>query len=114
MNVKIVLIGILDRFKERHKCLKEWDQNEKFYEYEEWLNIILEKVLRPNGFDLVGQVAYRGEAFEDIGVLIAEPKKKIKNVMKTIEERIDYAKLIDFLKRNHGDVLEEYFEQEED
>lgn len=71
----------------------EWDQNEKFYEYEKWLNIILEKVLRPNGFDLVGQVAYRGEAFEDIGVLIAEPTKKIKNVT---------------------NVLEEYFEQEED
>jgi hypothetical protein len=47
----------------------EWDGNEKFYSYVEWLEYIIENFLKPWGYTLNGEVRWRGEEFSDIGVI---------------------------------------------
>ena len=47
----------------------EWDMNEKFYSYVEWIQYLIDKILAPNGYYVNGQVAYRGEEFTDFGVI---------------------------------------------
>lgn len=46
-----------------------WDGNEKFYYYVEWLEYLIEHFLGPWGYKLNGQVTWRGEDFDDSGVL---------------------------------------------
>lgn len=47
----------------------EWDGEEKFYNYIEWLEYIIEKVLIPNGYKLNGEVEYYGEEADDKGTI---------------------------------------------
>ncbi len=47
----------------------EWDGGEKFYSYVEWLQYIIENFLKPWGYVLNGTVRWRGENFDDIGVI---------------------------------------------
>ncbi len=47
----------------------EWDGNEKFYDYKEWLEYIIKNYLTPWGLVLNGMVRWRGESFDDIGIL---------------------------------------------
>lgn len=47
----------------------EWDGNEKFYAYVEWLDYIVKKFLTPWGITLSGEVQYRGEEFGDDGTI---------------------------------------------
>lgn len=50
----------------------EWDQGEKFYEYEAWLTYLIEKFLVRWGYEINGTVQYQGEDPEDFGVLVIE------------------------------------------
>lgn len=45
----------------------EWDGNEKFYDYVEWLEYLIEKVFEPNGYKLNGVVKWIGECDDDYG-----------------------------------------------
>ena len=47
----------------------EWDGNEKFYYYVEWLEYIIEHFLKPKGYVLNGAVPYQGEEMDDMGQL---------------------------------------------
>lgn len=47
----------------------EWDGEEKFYNYIEWLEYIIEKILTPNGYKLNGEVEYYGEEADDKGTI---------------------------------------------
>jgi hypothetical protein len=53
----------------------EWDGNEKFYQYEEWLQIIIDQLLLPNTYSLTGEVEFQGEDTEDHGFLFIEENK---------------------------------------
>jgi hypothetical protein len=53
----------------------QWDQGEKFYNYVEWLEYIIDKVLVPNGYKLTGSVQWRGEDFNDIGTIVVKNNK---------------------------------------
>jgi hypothetical protein len=48
----------------------EWDGGEKFYNYIEWINYIIEHFLMPWGYTLNGVVKWRGEDFYDIGTIV--------------------------------------------
>ena len=50
----------------------EWDGGEKFYAYVPWLQYIIEHFLSPEGYVLNGEVEYRGEDFDDRGVICVE------------------------------------------
>ena len=50
----------------------EWDGNEKFYNYIEWIKYINENFLKPWGIVISGMVSWQGEGSGDIGVIIAK------------------------------------------
>lgn len=47
----------------------EWNEAEKFYDYVEWLEYLIEKVLEPRGYVLNGDVEFQGEEVGDHGVI---------------------------------------------
>lgn len=53
----------------------QWDCNEKFYNYVEWIEFIIKYFLEPWGYILNGEVRWRGEEFDDIGTIICENNK---------------------------------------
>jgi hypothetical protein len=50
-----------------YENIVEWDGNEKFYDYVEWLEYLIEKVFEPNGYKLNGLVKWIGECDDDCG-----------------------------------------------
>lgn len=48
----------------------EWDGNEKFYGYNDWLFYIINKILIPNGYTLNGVVTWQGEETGDVGKIV--------------------------------------------
>lgn len=53
----------------------EWDGNEKFYDYTEWLDYMIGCFFRPWGCVLNGQVAWFGEDHNDVGRLVVRDNK---------------------------------------
>lgn len=47
----------------------EWDGNEKFYNYEEWLNYLIDHFFKPEGYVLNGDISFNGENDEDLGFI---------------------------------------------
>lgn len=47
----------------------EWDGAEKFYDYVEWLEYIINTFLKPAGYVCNGSMKWRGEDFNDMGVI---------------------------------------------
>lgn len=47
----------------------EWDQNEKFYGYVEWLELLIDRFIKPWGYVLSGRVEWQGEEGKDQGVI---------------------------------------------
>lgn len=50
-------------------CL-EWDQGDKFYDYDAWLRYLLDHFLKPWGYVLDGEVFWQGEESDDRGKLV--------------------------------------------
>jgi hypothetical protein len=50
----------------------EWDGGEKFYEYVEWIEYLIAKILAPRGYTLTGAVQWRGENFDDMGTILIQ------------------------------------------
>lgn len=50
----------------------EWDRNENFYEFTEWLNYIVNKILIPNDYSLTGDVDWVGDDPYEGGVLCVD------------------------------------------
>lgn len=46
-----------------------WDGSEKFYKYVEWIDYLIQKILKPNGYNVNGKVHYQGESRSDHGVI---------------------------------------------
>jgi hypothetical protein len=47
-----------------------WDGGEKFYNYIEWIEYIIEKILKPRNYRLNGEVEWHGEEYDDIGKIV--------------------------------------------
>lgn len=47
----------------------EWDGNEKFYYYEEWLAYLIKRFFEPWGIVLNGTLTWQGEEVGDVGEL---------------------------------------------
>ena len=47
----------------------KWSGMEKFYDYTEWLNYMIEYFLSPWGYEVSGEVRYRGASRDDRGVV---------------------------------------------
>lgn len=53
----------------------KWDNNEKFYDYQNWLQHIIDDLLLPKGYSLSGEVEFQGEEIGDHGWLYIEDNK---------------------------------------
>lgn len=53
----------------------EWDQNEKFYHYVEWLEYLITHFFEPLGYVLNGDVEYQGEDSDDFGKIVVTNNK---------------------------------------
>ena len=47
-----------------------WDQNEKFYNYIEWLEYIIKNFIEPSGYIVSGMIEWQGENWDDRGLII--------------------------------------------
>lgn len=56
----------------------EWDGGEKFYDYTEWLQYLMDHFLTPWGFTVSGEVTYQGEDADDSGTLTVRDGKAVK------------------------------------
>lgn len=50
----------------------EWSGAEKFYDYVEWLQYLVDYFLTPWGYALTGTVTWQGEETGDVGRIVAE------------------------------------------
>lgn len=53
----------------------EWNGNEKFYDYIEWLQYLITHFFQPWGIKLNGQIKWSGEESSDVGLIIAKNNK---------------------------------------
>lgn len=53
---------------EKENCL-EWDGGEKFYNYEEWLEYLIDNFFEPLGYVLNGDIEWQGEEYNDLGTI---------------------------------------------
>ena len=63
---------------EDHKGI-EWDGNEKFYNYREWLDYIIKNFLEPKGYKLSGTVKYQSERSNDRGIINGSNPLQVKS-----------------------------------
>ena len=53
---------------DNNKTILEWDQNEKFYNYIDWLKEVI-KLLESENIKVSGQVFWSGESMGDMGMI---------------------------------------------
>lgn len=83
---------ILKQDKDENVTL-EWDGGEKFYDYVEWLDYLIVKILNPWGYHPYGVFLYAGEESDDAGYIIVEDNK-----IKCFDYREDKSKIINYIK----------------
>lgn len=49
-----------------------WDGGEKFYCYIEWIEYLIDRILKPRGYEVNGKVEWQGENLSDTGVIVVE------------------------------------------
>lgn len=70
--------GLWCQWRPNHKgTIIVWDGGEKFYNYVEWLQYIIEKILTPRGYKLTGTVKFQGEDAEDFGKITVRASKVV-------------------------------------
>lgn len=50
----------------------EWNKAEKFYDYVDWLEYLINKIFSPRGYVLNGEIEWTGEDSDDTGVITVE------------------------------------------
>lgn len=67
----------------------EWDGNEKFYNYVEWLEYLIGNFFAPEGYILNGTIEFQGEDEDDFGSIV------VKDNVVTVEYGIRVMSLAD-------------------
>jgi hypothetical protein len=63
-----------------------WDEGEKFYNYIEWITYLIDRILKPRGYTVSGEVSWHGEEDDDQGII-----EVIDNVVRVKEAVTFYA-----------------------
>jgi hypothetical protein len=69
-----------------------WEGGEKFYDYVEWLQYLIDHFLKPWGIAIAGVVRYQGERKDDFGVVLCEDG--IVKRMQGVKERPTHPKVM--------------------
>lgn len=64
----------------------EWDGGEKFYNYVEWLEYLIENILAPRGYVLNGEIDWAGEESGDLGRIVVKD-----NIVTTLRGTVTYV-----------------------
>lgn len=70
----------------------EWDRNEKFYNYVEWLQYLMDNVLTPIGVSVSGTVSFSGERSDDVGVVTIQDGKAVALTRELIADNLEELK----------------------
>lgn len=70
----------------------EWDGNEKFYNYVEWLQYLMDTVLTPIGVSVTGTVSFSGERSDDVGVVTIQDGKAVALTRELIADNLEELK----------------------
>ena len=94
-----------------------WSGAEKFYDYVEWIEYIVNKILKPRGYVLEGDVTWQGEDSEDQGMICIENNVVTTKLALTYylsdEDRIRVDKLIQgYLDNPLKEVLDDVIDRE--
>lgn len=75
----------------------EWNGAEKFYNYVEWLEYLIENIFDPRDYKLNGRIRFRGERFLDIGIIYVKDNvvRKIYGLDDVTDDEIIIAATID-------------------
>lgn len=67
-----------------------WNGGEKFYKYSEWLEYLIENFFVPNNYVINGRIYFRGERFEDMGIIYVEENrvKVLSDLLELSEDEI--------------------------
>lgn len=84
----------------------EWNGQEKFYDYVEWMEWLATEWFGPRGYSLNGKIEWKGEEFDDTGLITVEDNKVTSKEFKMFDEINDKEELartalnsiIEFLK----------------
>ena len=76
----------------------EWDGGEKFYNYVEWLQWIINRRLKPWGVAISGEVSWQGEEHGDSGVLSIADGKVVASKLQRAGREVDEDVLLDALE----------------
>lgn len=89
-----------------------WNGQEKFYFYVEWLQWIIDTILKPEKVMITGRVEFSGEDAEDIGVIIVEEDQhvRVEKVPLVSDEIEDLKAFRDWVIRHYDDAMSEYAE----
>ena len=64
----------------------EWDGVEKFYNYIEWLDYLIDHFLKPWGYVLNGEVEWQGEERNDLGRIVVRDNAVVVKCGKVVYE----------------------------
>jgi hypothetical protein len=67
----------------------EWDGSEKFYNYVEWIEYLIENFLKPWGYTVNGTVEWQGEERSDMGRIVIKDNEVRTQVAKVTYEYED-------------------------
>lgn len=67
----------------------EWDGGEKFYQYVEWLQYLIDHFFEPWGKKLNGKVSWEGESSGDLGKIVVED-----NRVRIYEGQVQYFEVL--------------------
>ncbi len=87
-----------------------WDCGEKFYDYDKWLQFLIDSRLRPWGHTVTGAVRWQGEAWKDVGVLSVENGKVSKHKADGDTIQVFVPKLLIERHRTDGDCADKIAE----
>lgn len=90
----------------------KWDGGEKFYEYADWLQWIIDNILKPANLSIRGSVHWRGEDATDSGHIVVEGDQHVRlEATPPISDELWELKLFrDFALNRYDDLLGEWCE----
>ena len=94
-----------------------WDGGEKFYEYIAWIEYIIDRILKPRGYTVNGEVTWQGEESTDAGIIsITNNHVEVKGRVSFYLNDKDAArvnKLVkDYLENSLKEILDEKIDKE--
>ena len=85
----------------------EWNGAEKFYNYVEWLEYLIESIFAPRGYKLDGRIRFQGERFLDVGIIYVKDNavRKIYGLDDVTDDEIIIAATMDEQGKTKIEVL---------